>query len=174
MRQRGFTLFEAAVAASVLAVLVAVLVNRVLFYQEQAEIVAAEQLIGTLRSALQFKNAQLLIAHRSDALSRLAEENPMEWLSEKPKNYLGEYYAPDLKEMPVGNWYFDRSDKTLIYLLNNPKSFAAGPPNLLKFKVKLPRLPIHPAKPSGSPVLIEGAVLDQVLDQAAVTNVGRR
>ncbi len=174
MRQRGFTLFELAVAASVLAVLVAVLANRVLFYQEQAEIVAAEQLIGTLRSALQFKNAQLLITRRADALSALAEESPIGWLSEKPANYLGEYYAPDLEKMPRGNWYFDRADKTLVYVLGDSPSFAARPPNLLKFKVKLARLPTAPAKPSGSPVLIEGAVLDQVFDHTAAANDGLR
>ncbi|HZV63460.1 MAG TPA: type II secretion system protein [Telluria sp.] len=174
MRQRGFTLFELAVAASVLAVLVALLTNRVLFYQEQAEIVAAEQLIGTLRSALQFKNAQLRITQRTAALSTLAEENPIGWLSEKPSNYLGEYYAPELENIPPGNWYFDRADKTLVYVLSNSWSFAAKPPNLLKFKVKLPRLPTAPAKPSGSPVLIEGAVLDQVVDRTAAANVGLR
>ena len=171
---RGFSLFEMAVALAVFGILAAVLLNRVLFYQQQAEVVAAEQLIGTLRAALQLKSAQLFIGHREQELTRLADENPIGWLAEKPQNYLGEYYAPDLKEMPQGNWFYDRADKTLVYLLNNSKSFAAGPPNLLKFKVKLARLPTNPAKSSGSPLLIEGAILDQVFDQAAVTNVGRR
>lgn len=171
---RGFSLFEMAVAVAVFAVLAAVLLNRLLFYQQQAEVVAAEQLIGTLRAALQLKTSQLLISHRGQEVTRLADENPMSWLSEKPANYLGEYYAPDLKKMPQGNWFFDRSEKSLIYLLNNSKSFAAGPPNLLKFKVKLARLPTNPAKSSGSPALTEGVVLDQVYDQADVTDIGRR
>lgn len=171
---RGFSLFEMAVAVAVFAILAGVLANRLLFYQQQAEVVAAEQLVGTLRVALQLKSAQLFIGHRERELSGLVDENPIGWLSEKPKNYLGEYYSPDLRKLPEGNWFYDRADKTLIYLLDNSKNFASGPLKLLKFKVKLARLPANPAKPSGSPALIEGAVLEQILDQAAVTDVDRR
>jgi type II secretory pathway pseudopilin PulG len=165
----GFTLFEFALAAAIVAVLVAGLTERVLFYREQAESVAAEQLIGVLRSALQMQMSQLIVAHKEDSADRIIDENPMDWLSDTPKNYLGEYYSPNINEMPRGNWYYDRSEKVLVYLLNNGKSFAPGPPNLLKFKVKSQRLPSSQADPNGSPAAIQGFVLDQVIDAGTVS-----
>lgn len=135
----GFTLFEFAVSAALLGVLATVLLARVQIYQEQAERVAVEQVVATLRTALAVKTTQ---AHLDDQLLRqLLEANPLELLERKPENYVGEYYAPDLEKIPHGNWLFDRRDKCLIYLVNSHKSFYFNASNLLKFKVELAQLP---------------------------------
>jgi type II secretory pathway pseudopilin PulG len=163
----GFTLLEFAVAAGLLGLLVAALLSRLLFYQEQAERVAAEQLVGTLRTALQVRAAQVGAAGGEGALQALAEQNPISWLSGKPQNYLGEYYSPDLEELPRGNWFFDRTDKSLVYLHNGHKSFSFETSTFLKFKVKLLRLP-NPTGLNGRTKVTKGLVLDQVSDRAAV------
>jgi type II secretory pathway pseudopilin PulG len=165
----GFSLFEFAVATAIFAVLLAVLIDRLLFYRELAESVAAEQLVGVLRTALQMKMSQLTVAQKQQEARRLIGENPISWLSDTPKNYLGEYYSPKINEMPRGNWYYDRGEKVLVYLLNDGKSFAPGPPNLLKFKVKSLHFPSSPAGLNGSPTVIETVVLDQVIDAATVS-----
>lgn len=167
-KERGFTLFELAVVASIIAMLVSVLMHRISSYQEEAELAAVERLVATLRSALTMRTGALLVANRQRELPTLLEQNPIAWLAQKPRNYLGEYYSPDVTEFPRGNWYYDSSAKTLVYLSNSGETLSGGWPNLLKFKLKLHRLSVPSAKPSGVPSEIEGLALDEAANQAAV------
>ena len=139
---RGFTLFEFAIGVSVMAVLVTVLLQRVQFYQQQGERLAMEQVVVALRASLVAKVASLYVNNKSDEIARLAEQNPMSWLERKPKNYLGEFYAPSVKDIAAGNWYFDRASKNLVYLLEDGNYFPADKVRTVKFKVRLGRLPL--------------------------------
>jgi general secretion pathway protein G len=166
----GFTLFEFAVGAGLFGVFVAALLSRVLFYQGEAERVAAEQLVGALRTALEVRTAQTIAAAGGEqGLARIAEENPIGWLAHKPRNYLGEYYAPPLDELPLGNWFYDRNDKTLVYLPASHKSFSFQTSKFLKFKVKLLRLP-NLTQIKGQSKINKGLSLDQVSDSVADNN----
>jgi general secretion pathway protein G len=166
--QAGFTRLEFGIAAAVFGLLVAAFVERVFFYNEQAERVAVQQLTGTLRTALQVRAARELASGNEAALAALAQENPMGWLSEKPVNYLGEFYSPDLAELPHGNWLFDRTDYSLVYLPESHKSFSFETSKFLKFKVKFIRSPgsINVGRSKAT----RGLILDQVADEAAVKN----
>jgi general secretion pathway protein G len=166
-RAAGITRLEFAVAAVVFGLLVAGLVERMLFYNEQAERVAVQQLVGTLRTALRVRAARLVSTDGSAALAQLANENPLGWLSEKPRNYLGEYYSPKLDELPEGNWLFDRTQRTLVYLPNSHKTFSFQTSKFLKFKVKFVRIP-DPGRGNGRSKGTKGVVLDQVSGEAAV------
>jgi general secretion pathway protein G len=163
----GFTLLEAAVAAALFALLVAILGNRLLFYYGETERVATEQLVGTLRTALQVRSAQALSTRGEAGLAVLTQENPMAWLSGKPDNYLGEFYSPDLGKIPMGNWFFDRSDHSLVYLPNNHESFSTQTSKFLRFKVKFVGSP-GPDVGNGRSKATKGVILDQVSDGAAV------
>ncbi len=158
----GATRYEFAIAVIIVAILGGILLQRVVYYQEQAELVAVEQVATALRLALRLRMDELHARPRAGEAPRLADENPMNWLSSKPKNYLGEYYAPISGQLEQGNWYYDKADKTLVYLLNKGKSFGEGRPNLLKFKVKLLSLPSQTAKLSAPLDPNEGLVLLQV------------
>jgi general secretion pathway protein G len=163
-RQRGFSLFEFAVAAAVFAILVGIAANRLNLYQQQVESVAAEQLVSSLRAALQSRVAQLHAAQRKRELLTIVDENPIGWLSRTPKNYLGEYYSPDNKKLTAGSWYFDRGEKALVYLITRQDSFAFRSSILLKFKVESLRLPSNTARLAQSGP-IENLALIQVFDQ---------
>lgn len=136
---RGFTLIELAVVVAVVGLLATALLSRISFYQELAEKVAMEQLLGTLRSALHLQIADSLVKGDKAAINRLADQNPMDWLAEKPNNYTGEYYTPQPRVVAAGNWYFDLHTKNLVYLANNHKHLhtAPGESNKLRFQVKL-------------------------------------
>jgi general secretion pathway protein G len=165
-RQGGFTRLEFGIAAAVFGLLMAAFVERVFFYNEQAELVAVQQLTGTLRTALQVRAARELASGNAAALAALAQENPMGWLSEKPANYLGEFYSPDLRELPNGHWFFDRTDHSLVYLPDSHKTFSFETSKFLKFKVKFIRSP-GPVN-DGRSKAMQGVILDQVADEAAV------
>ena len=137
-RRRGFALFELAICVAILAILSSVLLQRLQFYQEQVERVAMEQVVVALRAGLHAKLASLYIGNGDT--SSLAGQNPMDWLSRKPNNYLGEFYSPGLQEVAAGNWYFDRSGKILVYLLIHGNLFQSNELKRLKFKVELQHL----------------------------------
>lgn len=132
---RGFTLFELAVVVAVIGVLMVVLLSRLAFYRDQAELLAYEQTVNALRTEVQLQVYALMIAGRTKDIAALAGQNPMNWLAQKPANYLGEFDAPDIKKLVSGNWFFDRSDGILVYLLNQRNIFDAKDSELPKFKV---------------------------------------
>jgi general secretion pathway protein G len=167
LKAAGFTRLEFAVVAAVFGLLVAVLVERVLVYDEQAERVAVQQLVGNLRAALQVRAAGLAAAPGGAGLAALERENPIGFLSEKPSNYLGEYYAPDLEELPDGSWVYDRAQHSLIYLPRSHKSFSFQTSKFLRFKVKFVGSP-GPDVGNGRSKATKGVILDQVSDGAAV------
>jgi prepilin-type N-terminal cleavage/methylation domain-containing protein len=138
-RRYGFTLIELAVVASVVGVLAAVLLNRVIFYQEQAEKAAMEQTVAIIRSALHMQTAVRFAKDRAADIPRLLKQNPMDWLSEKPMNYKGEYFAPKPKDLEPGNWYYDIQSGYLIYSIRNETNFHidAGEPNQVRFRTRL-------------------------------------
>jgi hypothetical protein len=162
-QQCGAGLMEFAVAAAVLAILIFMLLQRMQFYQAQAEQAAVAQVVADVRSSLDARLAQRYLPGKAVDLAVLAGQNPFDWLDRKPANYLGEFFAPGERELEPGNWYFDRREKVLIYLLNNRKTFGDAVQKRLKFKVKLFRLPSLLAKPSGTPET-SGVTFDQVTD----------
>ncbi|MGK5014787.1 prepilin-type N-terminal cleavage/methylation domain-containing protein [Janthinobacterium sp. HLS12-2] len=140
-RQRGFTLFELGVAVAVIAILVVVLLSRLSFYRDEAERLAFEQTVTALRTEVRLKAFGLMIAGREQEGAALVGQNPINWLAQKPANYLGEYYSPDTNNLATGHWFFDRDDGFLVYLLNRGNTFSKEGSELLQFKVSLSQEP---------------------------------
>ncbi len=139
-RYRGHTLLEWGVVASVLGALLAVFLFHIPQYQEEAEQVQVKYVLAAVRTALAARAAQLGPEKGEIGLRALAEQNPIGLLIDPPRNYLGEFYRPNIGIVSHGNWYFDWSDKTLVYFPNKPKRFSSKPSKFLRFKVKFLRL----------------------------------
>jgi hypothetical protein len=168
-RQRGATRLELALASILAALLAGVLLNSLISVKGETEGVAAKQLIGSLRTALAVRSAKIISTTGEPGLLALAQQNPMAWLQQPPQNYLGEYYSPQIEALPSGNWYFDRSAQTLVYLSTAQNSFSSGIQKVLIFKVKLVGMsgPVNTGRrEKGS----AGLVLDQVDGQAVAFN----
>ncbi len=148
---RGFTLIELAVVISVVAILIGVLLNRVWFYQEQAEKAAMEQVAGALQSALTMQYGRLLTSGREAEVSALAADNPTNWLQKKPRNYSGEFYDPTPRSIAPGNWVFDLKTRELIYVLDRADHFIPGKDGekWIRYRVNLMYDPVPGA--SGKP-----------------------
>ena len=126
-RENGFTLIEFVVVIIIISTLAAVLMDRMLFYQEAAEKAAMEQLAGTLRSALHFQIADRLLNGKTADIAELAQDNPMDWLAEHPSNYVGDRFAPRAGDVPRGHWYFDLKDRHLVYVVSRGEHFTPNP-----------------------------------------------
>ncbi|WP_152571046.1 hypothetical protein [Massilia sp. LC238] len=158
-RMRGATRFEFAVCVVVTGLLAGVLLGRLLEWRAQSERTAAYHVVGALRTALAAREAQLLTAAGKDAVLKLLQENPMSWLLRQPANYVGEYYSPRPEMLRRGAWFFDRTDRTVNYVLSND-TFSFKTSKLLKFKVELSSS-YHPAE-SGRSGKHGALVIDEV------------
>ena len=121
-RQRGFSVLELVVSICLVAVFAAVLLERLLYLEEYAEMTAMDLTVARMQSGLRNQFADLLIRDKVSEIAALADENPIQWLDTHPENYLGEFdWKPetDLR----GKWYFDRKQHELVYTINLGRHF---------------------------------------------------
>jgi len=121
-RERGFTLFELAVAVVIISILAWVLLTRLAFYQEMAEKAAMESTVRVIKTGLQIRLAELIIGNRQGEAGTLEVEDPMQWLDTRPANYGGVYREPPV----LGQWYFDANARQLVYVVNTGERLDLG------------------------------------------------
>ena len=137
-RHAGLTLVELVVVMCVVAVIAAILLNRLRFYQEAAEKAAMEYTIGVLKSALQLRVAAMLVNGEERKIESLTRANPVNWLMEPPRGYRGEFRAPQ-PTVARGSWYFDATKRELVYVpdLDDHLQADATGSKRLRFRVEL-------------------------------------
>ncbi len=136
---QGFSLLELVIVIVIISILMVFAISRLLALQVDAERVAMETVVGTLRSALGIKVAEHIVHQDIEGLAALEGSNPMDRLAETPANYLGAFEAPDPKTLEDGHWYFDTRERVLVYLVRNKGFFAGGQsdPPRARFQVRL-------------------------------------
>ena len=112
------------IALLLVSVLIGVFLDRTLFYREQAEKSAMEQVALDLRSSVNLRVAELVLESRFADLIPMADQNPMDLLARKPQNYLGVLAGNGVQEVVTGNWYFDSKSKEVVYFVDSGRYFA--------------------------------------------------
>ena len=135
----------------VAALLMGSLLQRMSTYDAQVEQLAVVKMVTVLRSALTLRAGHLQASGRAAEVQLLAGQNPFTWLAERPANYVGEYYTPVPKTVLPGQWYFNRSNKAVTYLLHSGKIFPYSTTNSLQYTVELLHLPRDNAKSAATP-----------------------
>jgi prepilin-type N-terminal cleavage/methylation domain-containing protein len=141
-RQSGFTLLELMAAIVIISVLAAVLLDRLAHYQEMAERAAMDSMVRTIKTGLQIRLAELIIANRQAEAAALEAEDPIRWLDAPPANYGGAYGASSER----GKWYFDAPGRQLVYIVNNGDGLeldAAGGVKQIRFRARLQKDPMQ-------------------------------
>ncbi|OGS93474.1 MAG: hypothetical protein A2061_07965 [Gallionellales bacterium GWA2_59_43] len=152
-------MIELIVVIVIVVVIAGAFLDRVLYYQEQAEKTAMGSVAASLQSALTMQYAQILTRGKPFDAPALANANPMDWMQKTPSNYAGEFYDPDPASVEPGNWVFDLKTRDMVYLLNNANYFKPGKDGkkwvrfhvVLKYEPPLlPSLQHEPASLSGA------------------------
>lgn len=120
---RDLLVFEVLVVTVFVGLFAAILLDRVRDYQEAAEKANMELVISSVRSALRMRLATMLIQGKVSQYSSLEDQNPMDWLDQKPVNYQGELQPDALSSDFSGTWYFDRESKALVYRIERDRHF---------------------------------------------------
>ena len=123
---KGFTLIELIVVIIIVVIMMGLFLDRIQFYQEQAEKTAMEGVAGAIQSSLTMQYGQLLTRGKAGDVVALAQDNPMNWLQKTPKNYSGEFYDPTPLSVASGRWMFDLKSRHLIYVVRNANYFKPG------------------------------------------------
>ena len=136
---RGFSLLELVVVIVIISTLLVFAVSRLIGLQVDAERVAMESVLGSLRSAIGIKVAEQIVKQDIAGLPRFEGGNPMDRLAEVPRNYLGEQDGVDPATLEDGNWYFDTRSRSLVYLVRNKGFFTGGlqNPARARFAIRL-------------------------------------
>jgi type II secretory pathway pseudopilin PulG len=137
--EKGFSFLELVAVVILVALLIAVAMNRMLVVQAAAERVAMESVVGALRSAVGMKLAEYLVSSDLAGARALVGSNPMDQLSQVPANYRGAVRNPDWRNAERGSWYFDAGAGNLVYVVNNGDYFSGGlsKPARIRFAVEL-------------------------------------
>ena len=130
----GHSYLELLVVITLISILIAVALDRLLPYIREAERVAVLRLEADIRNTLVVEAAKRIAGGRSSSLSALAGSNPMGLMLEAPSNYLGEKKSPGLEDIPARHWYFDTATGRLVYRMSQPDSIAR---DALEFEVRV-------------------------------------
>lgn len=138
----GSKLFEFVVVLILVAFLSMVVLQYMLHYVEVAEKSAMETTVMYLRSALRLRLAEVLASGDATEAERLVNDNPMDWLQDKPYNYVGAMDAPQPDVIEPGKWYFDTRSRELVYRVEYGREFVPDKDGLkrVRFRINAPSL----------------------------------
>lgn len=120
----GFTLLELIVVISVVAVLATTALDKLFWYQGQAEKASMEYTATMIKSGLWMSAASLMMSEHTSDIPALAEHNPMNLLAQKPENYMGELDGGKTKLLEGGNWFYDVSKRQVVYVVGQRRYFT--------------------------------------------------
>lgn len=157
----GLTLIELIVVVCIIALCAALLLDRLRFYQEAAEKAAMEYTLATMKSALQLRIAAMLVRGEERNVESLARANPVDWLTEPPRGYRGEFRAPN-PGVPRGSWYYDATRSELVYVPNLDAHLELVPDggNRLRFRI---RFDLDPEKRGSDLTALTGMQIEPVV-----------
>lgn len=134
----GFTLLELVIVICIVAILGAVLADRLQRTAELAERSSMEQTASEINTALLLEFAENVIRNKRESISGMVNVNPVTWLAQKPSNYLGEFADAPPAGDASGNWYYDTKDHVLVYLVRRGDDFEPDSAGMkrVRYRVK--------------------------------------
>ena len=152
-RHGGRIRLDKMVSVAILVTLGAVLLDRLLYYEEYTEKTVTELTITNMRTGLNLRKAEMMLASAQGGTTGVLGDNPMVWLPAPTPNYSGEFagHAPDAAG--EGIWYYDQGARELAYRPNLARHFVPGLDGHTEVRVRVERRRVAHAE-----AVAEGAV----------------
>lgn len=110
---------EWVLALALVLALAAVALQRLLILTVEAERLAVELTLGNVRSTLRLQLAEHLIGGSTAELAQAAGRNPVGWVIDAPRGYIGIWDDAQAEQVAPGSWYFDPGMGALVYRVVN-------------------------------------------------------
>jgi hypothetical protein len=115
---------EFVTSTAVIAVCMAVLLNRIAAYEELAEKTRVELTIAQIRTGLRYAQMEALLHRQEVPIEVWLRRNPMDWLAQPPADYHGA--VSRLPTPPARGWYYLEHEHALVYLPRLQTHLASG------------------------------------------------
>lgn len=130
-------MFELVAVVCLIAVLAGVGNNRLRYYQELAEKAVMDLTLAAMTAGLRYRVAGILINSSVRSVVALERINPVSFLQDPPRGYMGEFLAPEVN-VEAGSWYYDSARFEIVYVPALTDHLAVdGGGAKLRFRVKL-------------------------------------
>ena len=114
--RRPLTRLEMGLYAAIVAVAVAIFLDRLLAVMELAERSAMEETVSRVNSALNLRIAYDMLGGRLIHVQAALQRSPFELARVTQPNYRGEVERLDPARTEGGSWIYDRARRELVYL----------------------------------------------------------
>ncbi len=133
----GFSFLEVTLVIIAISILYVIGVDKLLKYRADAEEVSIETLLSTLKLAVSIEIFTQVKKGNIQVLAEADGANPMNYLLDQPRNYIGELQSPDIKTIGPATWYFDTDSRLLIYRVQHPEYFVSELPGPARARFRL-------------------------------------
>lgn len=113
----GFSLLELAVAVAAVAILIHFLLGGLEATRRKAAEATRQQVVATIEAALRYEAASRMARGRASEIGALANESPVRWMQERPRDYLGEFPGAPSRVPATAAWYWDSRARQVVFLL---------------------------------------------------------
>jgi hypothetical protein len=130
---RPLSRLELAVVVLLIASCFTWFLNRMNHMAALAEATALDLTVRNLKTGVMAAAAAGILGNRTDALPRIAEENPVGRAIEPPPGYIGAVRGAVPDSIQPGQWYFDEDQRWLVYHIVNADYIeyaGEGPPRV--------------------------------------------
>jgi hypothetical protein len=137
--------FDVVFSLALVVALMAVLLERLLYYEEYAEKAMVEVAVTSMRAGLHVRRAEAVVARALGQEVGMPETNPVRWLGVVPPNYAGEFDGPAPPGAGDGIWFYDRLSRELVYRPSLQRHFLPDAAGRREVRVRFVRREPSPA-----------------------------
>ena len=136
-RSRGSTRLDLVIVLCLVGILTSFAAQRLWALRFDAEHAAFTHVVATLQRGVAMEMLARIARNQDGELERLADSNPMRLMLHPPGNYLGDLAAPDPCDVPAGHWYFDSTNRLLVYRIHYADHFVTELPEPARARFRI-------------------------------------
>ncbi len=126
--KRSLSRYELGVCLIILSILFYYAIEKISEVSVYTEQTGIEVMLRNMQSNLNLYKSEKLISGNLMQMADMIHANPVGTIFPRPRNYAGEYDVPDPSDFSPGDWYFDRTNGYLVYMVIHGDRFSSKLP----------------------------------------------
>jgi hypothetical protein len=134
---RQLSRLELAIVILLIALCFTWFLHRMNYMAALAEATALDLTVRNLKTGVMTAAAAGILGNRTDAMTRIAEGNPVGRAIEPPPGYIGAVRGAVPGSIHAGQWYFDEDQRWLVYHIVNADYFVNAGEGPARVRIQL-------------------------------------